>query len=73
MIEKRIRGGIWHPIHRYAKANNKYMKDYDENIELSYLLYLGAINLYGRAMSQRLPVNGFKWKKETFINLMKIS
>ena len=73
MIEKGIRGGIWHATHRYAKANNKYMKDYDENIELSYLLYLGANNLYGWAMSQRLPVNGFKWKKETFINLMKSS
>ena len=49
------------------------MKDYDENIELSYLLYLGANNLYGWAMSQRLPVNDFKWKKEIFKNLMKSS
>ena len=34
MVEKGIRGGIWHAIHRYAKENNKYMKNYDKNIEL---------------------------------------
>ena len=39
MIEKGIRGGIYHTIHRYAKVNNKYMKDYDNNKKLSYLKY----------------------------------
>ena len=43
MIEKGIRAGICHGIHRYAKANNKYLKDYDKNIESSYLMYF--INL----------------------------
>ena len=52
MIEKRIRGGICHVIQRYAKANNKYMTYYDENKKISYILYLDANNLYGRAMSQ---------------------
>ena len=33
MVEKGIRGGIYHTIHRFAKANNKYMKDYDKNKE----------------------------------------
>ena len=37
MVEKGIRGGICHAIHRYAKANKKYMKDYDKNKESSYL------------------------------------
>ena len=36
MDEKRIRGGIRHAIHRYAKANNKYIKNYDKNITSSY-------------------------------------
>ena len=59
------KGGICHVIHRYAKANNKYMKDYDENKESSYIQYLDANNLYGWAMSQKLPVNNFKWVEDT--------
>ena len=65
MAEKGIRGGICHAIHRYAKANNKYMKNYDKNIISSFLMYLDANNLYGWAMSQKLPVNGFKLVKKT--------
>ena len=61
MVEERIRGGICHSINRYAKANKKYMKNYDKNKESSYIQYLDANNLYGWAMSQKLPVNGFKW------------
>ena len=63
MVEEGIRRGICHSIHRYAKANNKYMKNYDKNDESSYIQYLDANNLYGWAMSQKLPVNGFKWIK----------
>ena len=40
---------------------NKYMNNYDKNIESSYLMHLDANNLYGWAMSQKRPVNGFKW------------
>ena len=45
----------------YAKENNKYTKNYNEDTILSNLMYLDANNLYGWAMSQKLPVNGFKW------------
>ena len=51
MVEKGIRRGICHSIYRYAKANNKYMKDYDKNKELSYFQYWDVNNLYGSAMS----------------------
>ena len=65
MAEKGIRGGICHVIHRYAKANNKYVKDYDKNKESSYLKYWDVNNLYGWAMSQKLPVNKFEQIKDT--------
>ena len=61
MFEKGTRGGTCQAIHRYAKANNKYMKNYDKHIISSYLMYLDANNLYGLAIPQKLPVNGFKW------------
>ena len=72
MIEKGIRGGICQAIHRYAKANNKYMKNYDKNIESLSIEYSDENNLYGWAMSQKLPVNDFKWiKKKNYQILMK--
>ena len=64
MIEKRIRDGICQATHRYPKANNKYMKNYDKNSESSYIEYLDANNLYGWAINQKLPTNGFKWVED---------
>ena len=61
MVEEGIRCGICHSIHRYAKANNKYMKNHNNNEESPYIQYLDANNLYGWAMSKKLPENGFKW------------
>ena len=61
MIEEGIRGGICHAIQPYAKANNKYMKDYDKKKKSSYIQYLDANNLYGKAMTEKLPVRGFRW------------
>ena len=65
LVEKGIRGGICHSIYRYEKANNKYMKDYDKNKGSSYFQYRNVNNLYGWAMSQKLPVNNFEWIKDT--------
>ena len=61
MFEEGVRGGMCQATHRYAKANNKYMRDHDKNKESPYLEYLDANNLYGWAMSQKLPVRNFKW------------
>ena len=64
MLVEGIRGGICHSVFRHAKANNEYMKGYDCN------------NLYGKAMSQKLPVDGFEWVDdiseiaENFIKIM---
>ena len=37
------------------------MKNYDKSKESSYIQYLDANNLYGAAMSEKLPINEFKW------------
>ena len=64
MVEKGIKGRIYHAIHRYAKANNKYMKDYNKDEEVSFLEYLDGNNLYGWAISAPLPVDVFDWIKD---------
>ena len=68
MVEEGIRGGICHSIYRYAKADNKYMKNYNYNEESPYIQYLDANNLYGWAMSKKLPLNGFRWLDSDEIN-----
>ena len=61
MFEKGIRGGMCQVSHHYAKANNKYLKNHNKNIDSSYKEYLGANNLYGCAMPKKLLVRDFKW------------
>ena len=61
MFEQGIRGGISFISKRYAEANNKYMKDYDEKKPSTFIHYLDANSLYGWAMTKKLPTHGFKW------------
>ena len=81
MLENEVRGGICQASRRYAKTNKKYVNNYDKKIESSYIAYLDANNLYGWPMSQKLPVNGFKWVEKEHLpkfnedfkkNMMKI-
>ena len=60
-IEKGLRGGTSYIAHRHAEANNKYMKNFDLDKLISYIMYLDANNLYGWAMSQPLPYRNFRW------------
>ena len=50
MVEKSSRGGMCHAIHQYAKANNKYTKDFDTSKESSYPMYRDVDTLYGQTM-----------------------
>ena len=62
MWERCIRGGISMISNRYGEANNKYMKrGFNKNKLKKFLMYLDANNLYGCAMSMKLPTHGFKW------------
>ena len=62
MVERGIRGGITQSVHRWAEANNPYMgSEYNPSEPTRYLQYLDANNLYGWAMSQPLPTEGFHW------------
>ena len=65
MVGKGTRGAMCHSIYRYEKANNKYIKGYDKNKESIYFQHQDVNNLYGWAMSQKLPVNNFEWIKDT--------
>ena len=59
-IEKGMCGGVSYIANRYGKANNKYMKEYNEKVPTKYIMYIDANNLYGWAMSQYLPTGNFK-------------
>ena len=72
-IEKGMRGGISYIANRYSKANNKYMKKYNEKAPSKYIIYLDANNLYGWAMSQYLPTGGFRWMAQKQIDMIDLA
>ena len=63
MIESGMRGGRCHVMYSYVEANNKYINNYDENKESSFLSYLDASNLYECPMIKKRPVCSFMWIK----------
>ena len=67
LFEKGIRGGMCNVILKYAKANNKYMKNYDATKKSIFIVYLDANNLYGWGMSNKLPLESFKWETDLSI------
>ena len=71
-IKKGMRGGVSYIANRYGKANNKYMKKYNEKAPSKYIMYLDANNLYGWAMSQYLPSGNFRWMTDKEINKINL-
>ena len=67
-----MRGGVSYIANRYSKANNKYMKEYDEKAPSKYIMYLDANNLYGWAVSQYLPTSNFRWMTDKEINKLDL-
>ena len=66
-IEKGLRGEISYIAKIYVKANNKYMNDYGPKKPSTFISYLDMNNLYGWAISEYLPYEGFKWLKNVDI------
>ena len=78
MVERGIRGGISMISNRYGEANNKYMEEsFNRALPSKYIQYLDANNLYGAAMSMKLPTHGFKWlsrgEMETLIDQQELN
>ena len=67
-IIKGIRGGMSMVSKRYALANNKYVEGYNSSKSSSFILYLDANNLYGRAMQEYLPWKNFEWMSPHQLN-----
>ena len=72
-LKKGLKGGNSYIANRFGKANNKYMKNYNENEPLRYIMYSDANNLYAYAMSQYLPNGNFKWLTEKQIEKIDLA
>ena len=67
-IEKGMHGGASYIANRYGKANNKYMKEYNEKAPSKYIMYLDANNLYGCLclnIYPRVVLDGLQKNKST--------
>ena len=67
-----MRGGVSYIANRQGKANNKYMKEHDDNAPSKYITYLDANNLYGWAMSQHLATGNFRWMTDKEIRIIDL-
>lgn len=72
MIQSGIRGGICLCSNRYAKANNKYLPNYDSSRAVNHLLYIDCNNLYGYAMCSYLPCSDFKLMEKNDIDRLDV-
>ncbi|GJQ87763.1 hypothetical protein Trydic_g14174 [Trypoxylus dichotomus] len=63
-LERGIRGGMTQCSARHARANNKYMPDYNPSLPSTYLMYYDINAMYSWAMSQYLPSGGLKWVED---------
>ena len=67
LFEKGIPGGTCNVVQKYAVANNKYMKSYDDTKDSYFIVYIDVNNLYGWTMCKKLPVDGFTWEEDLSI------
>ena len=73
MVESGIRGGVSVVTHKYAKANNQYLEsEYDSSKPISHCIYLDANNLYGWAMSQKMPYGDLRFLTSIEIEQLNI-
>ncbi|KAG7299574.1 hypothetical protein JYU34_016555 [Plutella xylostella] len=73
MIQDGIRGGVCMCSKRYAKANNKYMPDYEPSLPDSFIIYIDANNLYGFSMSALLPLSDFRFLEQSEVDTIDIA
>jgi hypothetical protein len=71
-LEQGIRGGFSAITHRRANANNPYTEEYDTSKPSNYIMYLDANNLYGWAMSQKMPISGLKIIRKLLTAIQKV-
>lgn len=72
MIQSGIRGGVCMCSQRHAKANNKYMSDYNPQESDSFIVYTDCVNLYGYSMCHAMPHSDFKFLTQNEIDVLNV-